>query len=64
MTPKYLKIMGLALSLPSLIIGISLGMYYLADAGYISMSVALILICLCLFQIFYLIVRYARKKEN
>lgn len=60
----WLKIMGLSLSLPSLIFFCGWLMNYATSHGYVSKPVGLILFLAVIFNTFYLIVRYAINKKN
>lgn len=59
---KYLAIMGLALALPSSILGVAAFVIYLIDEKIISNTVGIILIVLVIFNIFYLMIRSVSKK--
>ena len=61
---SWLNVMGLALSLPSLIFFLGWLMKYTVDEGYVSKPVGLILFLAVIFNTFYLIVRYAANKKN
>ena len=60
----WLKIMALALSLPSLIFFLGWFMNYSVSRGYVSKPVGLIVFLAVIFNTFYLMVRYATKKKN
>lgn len=64
MNRKHLIVMGLALGLPSTILGVFGFIYLLVQKGYINWTVALVLLLLVIFNMFYLIFRYARKSKN
>lgn len=64
MNKRHWMVMGLALGLPSTILGVFGFIYLLVQKGYISWTVGLILILLVTINIFYLIFRYARKSKN
>lgn len=59
---QFLKAAGLAVGLPSSILGIFAGLYYLINEGFISPLVAGVIISLFIFYTFYLMIRYANKK--
>ncbi len=61
---SLLKILGLSLSLPSLIFFLGWLMHYSVSEGYVSKPVGLILFLAVIFNTFYLMVRYAIKKKN
>lgn len=61
---KYTVIMGLALSLPSTILGISFVVYKLYKNGIISQGVGLIILLISIANIFYIMVRYVLKRKN
>lgn len=58
-----LKIMGLAMALPSTILGVTFGVYYLIENKVISQAVGLVIILTIVFYFFYLMIRYARSKK-
>jgi hypothetical protein len=60
--PNIVKILGLAIGLPSTILGIFFFIYFLIQEKLISTNVGLILIVLVIANIFYLMIRYAVKK--
>ena len=64
MTSKrnIVKIVALAVGLPSTILGVFFFIYFLMENKYISTELALILILLFVAHIFYLMIRYAIKK--
>lgn len=57
-------VMSLALGLPSITIGIFAIVYELIESGYISQYVGLFIVLLVLFQIFFLLIRSAMKKDE
>jgi small-conductance mechanosensitive channel len=61
---KYMMVMGLALGLPSTILGISLFVYYLMEQKIISHTVGLIIIVLVVVNIFYLMIRSVSKRKS
>ena len=60
---KQLQIMGLALALPSAILGIFGIVYKLKAEGIIGDSASIAIILTFIGQFFYLIIRYALKKN-
>lgn len=60
----WIKIMGLGLSLPSLIFFLGWLMKVSVDAGYVSKPVGLIVFLAVISNTFYLMVRYAINKKN
>jgi hypothetical protein len=60
--PNIIKIVGLAIGLPSTILGIFFFIYFLIQEKIISTNLGLILIVLVIVNIFYLMIRYAVKK--
>lgn len=61
---KFSYVMGLALSLPSTILGVSYLAYTLYKKGVISEAVALGLIIVVTLNIFYVMIRYVLKRKN
>ena len=59
---NILKILGLAIGLPSSILGTFFLMYFLIENKYISPLVGLSIILLIVGYTFFLMVRYANKK--
>lgn len=64
MNKNHLKIMALALALPSSLIGIFGLVYTLVRENIISEGVALIVILVFIIQIFYLMMRYVFSRKN
>ena len=60
---NILKILGIALALPSTILGVAFGVYYLISEKIISQEVGLLVIVLIVAYFFYLMVRYARLNK-
>ncbi len=56
------KVVGLAVGLPSSILGVFGFVYYLIEKDYISAYVGLTLIVLIIIYTFYLMIKYAAKK--
>ncbi len=61
---KYLAVLGLAMGLPSVIIGTSCVVYQLIEAEKISNGVGLIIIVLVVAQFLFMMVRYVLNKKN
>jgi len=61
---KYLAVLGLAMGLPSVILGTSFGVYHLIEAGKISNGTGLLIIVLVVVQFLFLMVRYVLNKKN
>ena len=59
---QILKAVGLAVGLPSSILGVFGFSYYLVQKGVISSTVALLLIIIIITYTFYLMVRNANKR--
>ncbi len=59
---QFLKAAGLAVGLPSSILGIFGFLYYLMSEDFISPLIAGLIISLFIFYTFYLMIRYANKK--
>ena len=59
---NIIKILGLAIGLPSSILGVFFLMYFLIENNYISSTVGLIVIVLIITYTFVLMVKYANKK--
>lgn len=64
MNRKQLIIMGLALGLPSSIIGLFFVLNTLVSNGFIDFNTMLILLVLMVVFTFFLMMNYARKKKN
>lgn len=60
--PNILKVVGLAVGLPSSILGVFGFVYFLIHKEYISTAVGLSLILTIIFYTFYLMIKYANKK--
>lgn len=63
---KWMKVLGLALSLPSTILGLAWLAWYLVDAKILSSSVAYTIFFLVIGNTLFLIVRFSKqdKKEE
>ncbi len=61
---KYLIVMGLALGLPSTLIGVFALLYNLVQAGLISWNVSLVIMVLVSVNTLYLMIRYVNKKKD
>ena len=64
MNRKQLLVMGLALGLPSTLIGLFMLLSFLESKGYISFTVMLIVIVTVTIYTLVLMLNYARKKKN
>ncbi len=62
-TRNIIKVMGLAVALPSTILGVFFTIYYLIENKLISTSVGLVLLLAVIIYFFYLMVRYASSKK-
>ncbi len=60
--PNIARVLGLAVGLPSSILGVFGVVYYLISENIISTYVALALIVTIILYTFYLMIRYANKK--
>ncbi len=60
--PNIVKVLGLAVGLPSSILGVFAFVYFLIDKNYISSTTGLLLIVAIIAYTFYLMLRYANKK--
>lgn len=61
---SLIKVLGLALSLPSLVFALGWGMHKAVKIGVVSKPLGLIIFLAIIFNTFYLMVRYAAKKKN
>lgn len=61
---NIIKVVGLAVGLPSSILGVFGAIYFLMNKNYISTGVGLILIVSIIAYTFYLMIRYATKKQD
>jgi purine-cytosine permease-like protein len=61
---KWIKIMGLAMSLPSTIIVMAWSTMELYKKGYLSQTQAVILFLAVIFNLLFMMVYYAYKKKN
>ena len=61
---KQYMIMGLAMGLPSTIIGVAVLSGKLIDAGYISEGTGLAFVIIMVAYMFFLMIRYALKKKD
>ena len=61
---KYLKPLGIALSLQSTILGLAYFTYELINNGIISKGVGFTAFFLVIFNLLWLMVRYARNRKN
>lgn len=59
---NILKVVGLAMGLPSTILGVFALIYYLMNKNYISSGVAILIIVSIILYTFYLMIKYAAKK--
>lgn len=64
MNRKQLLVMGLALGLPSTLIGLFMFLSFLEGKGYISFTTMLIVIVAVTIYTLLLMLNYARKKKN
>lgn len=64
MNRKQLIIMGLAMGLPSSIIGLFFFLNYLVNSGYISYPIMLIILVSVISYTLYLMMTYDSKKKN
>lgn len=64
MWKKYSIVLGLALSLPSSILGISFLVYNLYKNKVISEGFGLTIIIISIVNIFYIMIRYVVKRKN
>lgn len=64
MWKKYTIVLGLALSLPSSILGISFIVYKLYKNKIISEGLGLTIIVISILNIFYVMIRYVIKRKN
>jgi hypothetical protein len=61
---KYLKVLGLAISFPSTILTLAFGVHKLVDQGLVSRNLGFGLFFIVIFNILWLMVRYAFNKKN
>ena len=61
---KWVKTLGLALSLPSTIFGSAISLFWAVDQGYISKLVAILVFLLVIGNILFLMVYYAFKNKS
>lgn len=61
---KYLMVMGLAMALPSTILGVFAFVYYLIEEKIISNTLGLVLIILVIINVFYLMIRSVTKRKS
>jgi hypothetical protein len=61
---KSLIVLGLALALPSTLLGVGVSIVYLIQQKIISQTVGLLIIVAVVFNTFYLMMRYAKKKKD
>ena len=61
---KYLKVLGLAISFPSTILFLAFGTYKLVEEGIISLNLGFGVFFIVIFNILWLMVRYAFNKKN
>ena len=59
---NILKAVGLAVGLPSSMLGVFSFAYYLVSKSIISMELALVIFLSIIFYTFYMMIRYANKK--
>lgn len=62
--PKWVKIMGLAMSLPSTIFIMAWGTMQLHKLGYLTQTEAVLLFLAVVCNILFMMVYYAYKKKN
>ena len=60
--PNILKVLGIAVGLPSSILGVFFIVYYLVSKDILSSELALILILAIVGYSFYLMLRYANRR--
>jgi hypothetical protein len=60
--PNIIKVVGLAVGLPSSILGVFAFVYFLIHENYITPVVGLLLIILIIAYTFFLMLKYANKK--
>jgi hypothetical protein len=64
-TPQsWWKVLGLALGLPSLILGVFFGLYYLVSKGIIGWTSLLVVMLLVIGNTLFLMVRYGLVGKN
>lgn len=61
---KMMKPMALALSLPSTILFTAWGLMHLVKEGLLNRYIAISLFLLIIFNTFFLMLRYGRRKKN
>ena len=61
---KYLKVLGLAISFPSTILFLAFGISKLVEEGIINRSLGFGIFFIVIFNILWLMVRYAFNKKN
>ena len=62
--PKYIKVLGLALSFPSLILSLAYCTYLLVENEIVSMAVGYSIFFIVIFNILWLMIRYALNKKD
>ena len=62
-TKNILKVLGLALALPSTILGVGFGVFYLIEQDLVSQELGLGMLLAIMVYFFYLMVRYALNKK-
>lgn len=62
--PNIAKVLGLAVGLPSSILGVFAFAYFLIEKGYVSPAIGLGLILAIIAYTFYLMIKYANKKQD
>ncbi len=61
---NILKIVGLAVGLPSSILGVFIIIYILVEKNIITATLGLVIILIVITYTFYLMIRYALKKQD
>jgi hypothetical protein len=64
MNKKWWHVLGLAMALPSLIVGVFFGAFALVQKGIISWGTLLIVMILVIAQTLFLMVRYGMVSKN
>lgn len=61
---KYLKVLGLAISFPSTILTLAFGIFKLVEAGVVSKNIGFGIFFIVIFNILWLMIRYAFFKKD
>tara|TARA_B100000927_G_C16257908_1_gene386243 strand:- start:13 stop:216 length:204 start_codon:yes stop_codon:yes gene_type:complete len=61
---KYLKVLGLAISFPSTILTLAFGVFKLVEAGVVSRNIGFGIFFVVIFNILWLMIRYAFLKKD